>query len=330
MIRSAALRLTLAYLAIIMALSIGFSMFVYNVSKREVQSSLKQQGLYYVLQTTDYYIDLNSLRSRQIANATRRLRSNLVGLNLLVLVGGGAISYVLAKRTLNPIERSLRAQSRFAADASHELRTPLTIMQTEIEVGLRNPKLDKTGLRKLLQSNLEEAGKLKLLSERLLQLAKGSNKDLPLGPVSLEDIALEAVGKVITRAQAKKISVKNSVKPINVIGDEGSLIDLLVILLDNAIKYSPNNKTVTVGAKQHGKHVLLTVTDKGYGIKKSDIPNIFDRFYRIDQSRTKNETSGYGLGLSIAKNIADHHKSAINIKSTVGKGSTFTVKLQSA
>ena len=132
MIRSAALRLTLAYLAIIMALSIGFSMFVYNVSKREVQSSLKQQGLYYVLQTTDYYIDLNSLRSRQIANATRRLRSNLVGLNLLVLVGGGAISYVLAKRTLNPIERSLRAQSRFAADASHELRTPVRVMQTEI------------------------------------------------------------------------------------------------------------------------------------------------------------------------------------------------------
>ena len=330
MIRSAVLRLTLAYLTIIMALSIGFSMFVYNISGREVERSLQQQGLYYVLQTTDYYIDLNSLRKQQIANTTRHLRNNLVALNFLVLVAGGAIGYMLAKRTLTPIEKSLQAQSRFAADASHELRTPLTAMQTEIEVALRNPKLDKNGFKKILSSNLEEANKLKLLSERLLQLAKGSKKDLPLTALSLEDIAIEAMDKVVARARAKKISVKNSVKPINVIGDSASLVDLLVILLDNAIKYSPKNKTVRVDAKQHGKHVLLSVTDKGYGIKKADIPNIFDRFYRSDSSRTKDGTSGYGLGLAIAKNIADHHKAAISVRSIPGKGSTFTVKLHGA
>ena len=110
-------------------------------------------------------------------------------------------------------------------------------------------------------------------------------------------------------------------------GDQNKLIDLLVILLDNAVKYSPEASEVKVSIQRRGKQSEVSVSDSGRGIKKADLSNIFERFYRADQSRNKQEAAGYGLGLAIAKKIADQHHGVISVRSAVGKGSVFTLRL---
>ena len=112
--------------------------------------------------------------------------------------------------------------------------------------------------------------------------------------------------------------------------DDASLTELMVILLDNAIKYSPAKTTVTVSSHLRSGHVYLSVADQGPGIAKADLPHIFDRFYRGDPSRSKGRSDGYGLGLSIARKIAEANHGAIEVTSAVGQGSTFTIKLSTA
>jgi signal transduction histidine kinase len=252
---------------------------------------------------------------------------NLFIFNLFILLAGGVVSYVLAQRTLQPIEEAMESQSRFTADASHELRTPLTAMQTEIEVALRKRDLTAAQAKELLQSNLEEVSKLRALSENLLKLARNGDQALNLEAVSLEDISIEAMSNVVKAAQAKKMVFENNVKPLKVQADKVALAEVLKVLLDNAIKYSPKAGEVILASHQEGHNAVLTVTDKGQGISKTDLPHIFDRFYRSDQSRTKIQTEGYGLGLSIAKQLLELQGGTITVKSEQGKGSTFSVSL---
>jgi two-component system, OmpR family, sensor histidine kinase CiaH len=328
-VNAAVLRLTGWYVGIIMLLSLGFSVALYNIYAVQLRGDLQRQtGL-----VRQFIIDQDRylpLRSAQFEESLAHIRGNLVLLNVLMLCVGGVVSYALARRHLRPVAEALEAQTRFTADASHELRTPLTAMQTETEVALRNPGLTKAEATKLLASNLEEVGKLRSLSEGLLKLAQSDGKELQFESVSLEEIAVEAVNRFIPAAQAKQVSIDNDVGPLEVRGDQQNLIELMAILLDNAIKYSPSGSTVTLKAKQHGKLVHLSVSDHGYGIKASDLPHIFERFYRSDQSRSKEKTAGYGLGLSIARHIVEAHQGTIEVRSTPGKGSTFTVKLPNA
>ncbi|HET7827871.1 MAG TPA: histidine kinase dimerization/phospho-acceptor domain-containing protein, partial [Candidatus Saccharimonadales bacterium] len=145
MFHSAALRLTLWYLAIIMSVSLIFSVILYNVSSADLQRNAKRQlGYFNNFLGPDDFNNYNLIRQRQLNEDKRNLKGSLVLFNLAVLAGGGAASYLLARRTLRPIEEALSVQSRFAADASHELRTPLTAIQTENEVALRNPALKKS------------------------------------------------------------------------------------------------------------------------------------------------------------------------------------------
>src|SRR3990167_1265542 len=176
MFRSAALKLTLWYLAIIMSLSIGCSIALYNISSHELSRSIDNQTTFF-----DSYLgpdDLgryNQLRTAQADQERAHIRRNLLFFNIFVMAVGGVMSYALARRTLRPIEESLEAQARFTGDASHELRTPLAAMQAEIEVALRGKNLDQAQAVKLLRSNLEEVGKLQALSDGLLKLAAGDN-----------------------------------------------------------------------------------------------------------------------------------------------------------
>lgn len=325
MIRSATIKLTLWYLMLIMALSIGFSVMLYHVSSQELERGVPPRPglLLRELQPGSY----EQFREVQLGSSRSHLRGDLVLFNLAVLILGGGLSYALAIRHIRPIEDALTAQSRFTADASHELRTPLTAMQTEIEVSLRDPKLTKEETRELLESNLEEVGKLRVLSDSLLRLAQGNGKDLELKPVALDGVAEEAIARFAKAAKAKSIKVHNQVKASEVMGDHESLVEVMAILLDNAIKYSDKQTSITLSSETHGKYGLLSVKDEGQGLKASDIPHIFERFYRADTSRSKQRVEGYGLGLSIAKQIAAAHKGEIEVESAPGKGSTFTVKV---
>jgi two-component system sensor histidine kinase CiaH len=331
MFHSAALKLTGWYLAIIMALSIGCSMALYNVSSNDLQNNIHRRLPVSVneLLTPNDVRNLATMRSHQLENDLDHLKENLVWFNVLVLLLGGAASYLLARRTLEPIEQSLDAQKRFTSDASHELRTPLTAMQAEIEVALRDSKLSKQEAVELLQSNLEEVEKLRRLSDGLLNLAQ-HQKPLHLAAISLKPAVEEALKRVEKSAKSKNIIISDHTNELSVKADNYSLAELLVILIDNAIKYSPEGSKIQLSSASSGKISKISVKDQGIGIKATDLPHIFDRFYRSDTSRSKIHEEGYGLGLAIAKKIAESLDGAIEVRSAPGKGSTFTFSLPAA
>lgn len=331
MFHSAALRLTVWYLTIIMSVSLIFSGLLYHVSSADLEQNINRQLGYFdnFLGPGDFD-NYTSLRQRQLNEDRRHLKGSLVLFNLAVLAGGGAASYWLARRTLRPIEDALTAQSRFAADASHELRTPLTAIQAENEVALRNPSLKKAEAVALLRSNLEEIAKLKALSEGLLKLANNSGRVSSVQPVEVKAAVARALDRLAKTARLKKIKITQRVGGLTVLGDFDGLSELFYILIENAIKYSPAGATVKIEASKHHHAVSLMVSDNGPGIKSSELPMIFERFYRADASRTKQTSGGYGLGLAIAKKIAEAHGGHIEVKSTLGKGSSFIVHLPSA
>lgn len=255
---------------------------------------------------------------------------NLIVLNVLALVAGSFVSYNLARRALEPIEAAMEAQSRFTSDASHELRTPLATIQAETEVALRKSNLTLARAKELLASNHEEAAKLQQLAEGLLQLTSAGNSTVALKPTPLAPAVTEAINRVMSTAQAKDITVVDTVGKLSVLGDQHLLTQVLVILLDNAIKYSPTGTTVYLTSEAAGKFTYLRVRDEGPGIDAIDQPHIFERFYRADRSRSSQNTPGYGLGLSIAHQIIEQLGGSISVDSIPGRGATFTVKLTAA
>lgn len=332
--KSAYLKLSLFYTLIIMIVSVGFSLALYKISTDELGRGLNRQTR--ALRempignnpTPLPWQELENIRLQQQASSAARLRIYLIDFNLLILIGATVTSYFLAKRTLKPIEESMETQKRFTVDASHELRTPLTAMRAEIEVGLRDKNINLQSARKLLQSNLQEIEKLENLSGALLELAK-SQTDLvqDFQTLDIEELIIKAYEKVEKLADQKKIQFKNQLRGIEIQGDERSLVQLFVVLLENAIKYSPQKSYIKIVVKKHDKKAIVSITDQGIGIKAVDLPYIFDRFYRADHSRSKIKADGYGLGLSIAKSIANLHSGNIFVKSQYTKGSTFIVAL---
>lgn len=327
-LRSRTARLAASYLTIIMGLSLTFSYILYKISEYELGREIPPSGLFR-LYGPDLDYGYRYFFERRIEEARGHLLGRLIILNLFVLVIGGALSYYLARRTLRPIEHAMEAQNRFVADASHELRTPLTALLTSNEVASRKPGLTLKQAKAVIKSNTEEIVKLKGLTDALLSLASGDSVGLGLRfqAVSLQDIAKEAMNRVLPAAQAKNISVQDDVPDVSVNGDPAKLTQALTILLDNAIKYSPDKATINLSAKTKDGHAGLSVKDSGIGIAAKDLPRIFDRFYRADPARSKPGADGYGIGLSIAKQITEHHHGRITVSSAPGKGSTFTIQL---
>lgn len=331
MFRSATQRLTLGYLALIMGISVIFSVVLYRISSQGIQTGLqRQRGIILSLPRFDGLRNpgyLDSLVDEQIAKETQHLLLNLSLANLAVLVIGGGAAYILARQTLSPIERALEAQTRFATDASHELRTPLTAMKSEIEVALRDQKLVATEARQVLASNLEEIDKLDSLAAGLLKLAQrqGEPEFEPVQVLAAVDAAAERLAKA---ASLRGIRIDIAVgKDLVIEASRPNLVELVVILLDNALKYSPDHERVSVKASSDGSKLRLEVADHGVGIKASDVPHIFDRFYRADRSRTKQHIHGYGLGLAIAREIVKQHHGQIQAQSHPGEGTTMIVRL---
>lgn len=332
MFKSATIKLTGWYLALIMGLSIAFSVVLYHSSSDSIstgfehqRTALRKQFEYYGL--TPLPSSLERLQTSEISAAEQHLIANLTLANIAVFVVGGAFSFYMARRTLLPIERTMEAQTRFTADASHELRTPLTAMQTEIEVALRDTKLPSKEARALLESNLEEVRRLQDLSDGLLALANQDEEHFEPKPVKSHQVFTSAIARVAKVAEQKHIIIKNNAEHLEILGDKDSLIQLFMILLDNAIKYSAPGKTIELAAYGKNNNAYLSITDHGYGIEAVDLPHIFERLYRADSSRSKEKIGGYGLGLSIAKKIVELHKGAVDATSKMGEGSTFTVRI---
>lgn len=326
-LRSTTARLAVSYLAVIMVLSLSFSFVIYKTSSHELDRQIPPSSLFTAgsgVAGDDF--GYHHFFEQRADEARGRLIGRLVLLNLLVLVVGAGLSYYLARRTLEPIEDAMAAQSRFVTDASHELRTPLTAILTSNEVALRKPRLNLAQAKQVIASNIEEMSRLKLLSDGLLSL---SRQDVPIDPkpISLQDCAAEAMNQVLAAAQAKHIAIDDKVPKLKVMGDAAGLTQAITILLDNAIKYSPEKSTIYLEAGKDDKQASLTVRDEGIGIAASDLPYIFDRFYRADLARTASTNGGHGIGLSIAHKIVDQHQGQLSVASTPKKGSAFTIKI---
>lgn len=331
MFEKARLKLTAWYLLIIMLICFLFSLVIFRTADTELRRIGHRQYLFrerfnqeiFRLPVNEelFTIDVGEIRERVILV--------LIIINSGILLIAGLSGYFLAGRTLKPIKDMVDDQNRFISDASHELRTPLTSLKSAMEVHLRDKKLTLKDAKSLIAENITDVDKLQSLSDALLSLAQyqATNNHRSFSLFDVKDIVTLAVKKISFLAKKKQITFKIQTENFKVEGNKEGLTDLLVILLDNAIKYSSPKKIAFIQTKRTDGSMLISVKDQGIGINKKDLPFIFDRFYRSETSRSKTTAGGYGLGLSIAKKIVTLHRGTISVESKVNTGTTFTVHL---
>jgi len=341
MFHSARLKLTAWYLLIIMLISISFSAVIFKVISNEVERYVNAQRFRIERRLTqgDYFPSdihiqgvvptIPIMDSDLIDETKRRLLYVLFIINGGIFIAAGGLGFILAGRTLRPIQDMLDEQNRFISDSSHELRTPLTSLKSAMEVNLRDKNLTLKDAKVLISESIVEVNKLQSLSDELLQLAQYQkpNGYAKFEKFSVGEIVKRTVHKIEPVARLKDLIIMVDTDDIQIEGNKYGVSDLLMILLDNAVKYSTEKKTIKVRSYKNDGHVLISVKDQGIGISEKDIPHIFDRFYRADTARSKNEAGGYGLGLAIAKKIVDIHHGTISVKSKLNKGSEFSVQL---
>lgn len=229
---------------------------------------------------------------------------------------------------LGRLDDFLRQTRQFSADAAHELQTPLTILKGEIEVALRSPR-NPEEYQKVLNSCLEEIDRISSLVEGLLLLARADRRvlRLDLKPLELHELLVE-VGeqmRLVADNHAKSLNY-GLMEHVSIQGDREHIKRLLLNLIDNAIKYTPAGGRVTLSLRGDGKWAYLEIADTGIGLTETEQKKIFHRFYRAAEARSQSG-GGAGLGLSIVQSIAEAHGGTIQVESTPGQGSTFTVSL---
>lgn len=333
MFNNARLKLTSWYLLILMLISIFFSLVIYRSIAGEIDRFSHIQTLRYenVIQRNNLYTKptIRFIDPDIIEEAKHRLFVTLIFINFGIFFVVGSLSYVLAGKTLKPIQEMMEEQNRFISDASHEFRTPLTALKSSLEVNLRDNNLTVEEAKKIMGENIHDVNHLQKLSDSLLQLSHYEKPQIfsDFENVSLKQTIHESINKIIPLANKKNISIKSNLVDINIVGNKYGLIDLFIILLDNGVKYSKEKSTILIESKKVKRSVFISFKDHGIGIDKKDLPHLFDRFYRTDKARSKKEVDGYGLGLSIAKKIVDQHYGTIEVESKLKKGTTFNIWL---
>lgn len=244
---------------------------------------------------------------------------------LAVLVAG----YLLARRALVPVKAAWERQQQFVADASHELRTPLTVIKTNAELLLRYPEHTIREESILITNVVRETGRMSRLVATLLTLARADagQPELTREEVALDRLVQAAAEQFAPLAGQKGVALETAAADAGSLSaDRERLQQLLVILLDNAVKYTPAGGRITIACRRQAGQAVLTVADTGCGIPPADVPRIFDRFFRGDRTRSRGE-GGAGLGLAIARWIVESHGGKIRAESAVGAGTTIIVTL---
>ncbi len=284
----------------------------------------------------DLRVRVQPVRGEAYIVVARSIEPEQQALNrlILVLAAGGLLGLVLASgggfmlsgRALRPIRRAMDAQRTFVADASHELRTPLALIRANAEIVKREGAGESA---ESVDDIIKETDHLNYLIGQMLTLARADVRGSPFASeeVDLSQLAGDVVreAQVLAREKAVTLSYEGA-DGLHVAGDEQRLREVLLILLDNAFKYSDEGGNVTVRLAAGGSGIRLAVADKGHGIPAADLPHVFDRFYRVDKARSR-EMGGTGLGLAIARWIAEEHGGTIRLESLAGAGTTVTVEL---
>lgn len=253
------------------------------------------------------------------------LRTMIIAGALVTLLFGLA-SWLLAGRTIKPSEDAFERQQIFIANASHELRTPLTLIHAGVELGLRRTR-DKEQ-QQLLSDVLEDANYMKKLIEDLLLLSRLDAKSLKLviEPVQIDQLTSDVLRSIKRLAKNKEINIDSSLESVNALVDPVRMKQVLLIILDNALRNSPENSRIEIAVTKQNARGLLRVTDHGQGISKENLGKVFDRFYKVDD-RSSQEYRGSGLGLSIARSLVEAQKGSISITSAPGEWTTVTISL---
>ena len=318
-------RLALSYLTVIMTLSVLFSGIIYAVTSSQLNRSLPPDD--HVKQTSEIEDQFNHRLERRDNKTREMVIMSLVVLNGVMLVFGYWLSLLLARRTLMPIEQSIEQQAQFVSNASHELRTPLAALLLSNEIAMRKRVLTDKKARQVLSRNVEEIKKLANLSNSLLDLAKSENALNDPELIDISEIIKEVIGQYSRVAKAKQVKIFHNIPDGQKVTLQVNAVrQILSILMDNAIKYAPQKVgEVKIWARLNKNSVEFIVKDNGPGISSNDQKHIFERFYRANAARTRTDASGYGLGLAIAKTLADHCGYTIRIKSKPLAGAEFTL-----
>ena len=261
----------------------------------------------------------------------------ILGKLLISLTIGGLICLVLAyyasrfmaDRAMAPIKKSWQRQQDFVADASHELRTPLTVVQVNLELVKGNSEETVASQFKWLDYSLLETKRMSKLVDDLLFLARADSQQqtLEIKQFSLDTALRGVIESFRPLAETSEIHLESSLdSEITYWGDEFRIKQLMVILLDNALKYTSAGGQVTLGLQNRGIFAEITVSDNGEGIEQEHLPKIFERFYRVDKARS-HQKEGTGLGLAIADWIIQSHHGQVKVSSFPGAGTKFVINL---
>jgi signal transduction histidine kinase len=273
----------------------------------------------------DRYFD--SAQAKQADAIRNNLNRDLLLIDLVLLAGGAALSYWYAGRTLRPIAQAHEQQKRFTSDASHELRTPLAAMKLENEIFLRSKQFKEAEARQLIESNLEEVERLERLAGNLLALSRYEQGAVAHAPVTVGELVEEAVERTKRRKEAARVKFVQDITPARVDVNRESIVELISILLDNAVKYGPKTGRVEIAGRMEDDKYVLQVRDHGPGLSVEDLPHIFERMYRGDKARSS-KVPGHGIGLSLAQQIAAANEATLTAANATDGGAEFVLTLQ--
>lgn len=307
---------------------------IYKIIKNENKlDRVKIDGSSYV------YLKEYSNKGLTIVLMSREQQIEVLNNLLKVFISIGSISLILlllisiylTNKTIKPIKETFEKQKQFIANASHELKTPLTIIRTNTSLVLSNKSLSVESQSKWLNYINNQIERMSELLDEMLSLAK-LDTNRGLDEFVVFDLS-KLLNNILLTFEAvifeNKIQLESNIEEdISIKGDKESIKKVVIILLDNAIKYTNKSGKIDVELKQEKNKIRLKVKNTGEGIKKEDINKIFERFYRVDSSRAR-ETGGYGLGLSIAKSIVESNNGKIYAESNIGKDTTFIIEFNS-
>jgi len=302
-----------------------------DLGSSQIPVRILTQRVLYQVDGQTYFLQALQDRSTEVDTLNAVLAVLVVG-GLVVVVVAVGFGAVYARRALVPIRESLgaqraalRRQREFAADASHELRTPLTVIKSSVEHLRRHPEQPVSNVGDALVDIDAEVEHLTSLVEDLLLLARSDSGAVNLErvPIRLDDVAADAASALAQPAAAAGVRVEVDPAPTSAVGDPARLRQLVMILVDNAIRHSPRGSAVRVVVRPAGDAASVAVEDAGPGVRAEDRERVFDRFWRAPGA----PAGGTGLGLAIAKWIADHHDGSISVDDSAAGGARFEVRI---
>ena len=269
---------------------------------------------------------------RQLSDQDRVLDQYLTGLLILGSIASFMLAFVswwLAGRSLGPAQKAFDQQQSFVSNASHELRTPLTLMRATAEFGLRSHPSQEQG--QVLHDIIEETDYMNHLVDDLLLLSRLDAHRLQLvrEVIPVSEMVAETIRQMEKLGQEKGVALTMDTAKGNIIGDPARVRQVLLILLDNALRFTPQGGRIRLSAQPSGKFIEVVVADNGPGIPPEHLPHLFERFYQVRTNAT-NDSRSNGLGLSIAKALVEAQHGTIHIKSTPGKGTQVHILLPAA